>query len=166
LTNEGYGTEVAWDISSLGLIPGHTYRVQVIVHDGDQNKCGGDAGQGCATIYIPTNSNITAVESGPKQTATKESEAAVTATNTEEELKVTVMPNPSTTFFTLKLESKYETPVNIRVMDGRGRVVDARSKVGANSTLQIGHNYSSGTYYAELIQGNTRKVVQLVKARG
>jgi hypothetical protein len=76
------------------------------------------------------------------------------------------MPNPSTTFFTLKLESKYETPVNMRVMDGRGRVVDAKSKIGANSTIQIGHNYSSGTYYAELIQGTQRKVVQLIKARG
>jgi hypothetical protein len=97
--------------------------------------------------------------------ATSETVSAKT-TNTEEELKVTVMPNPSTTYFTLKLESKYETPVNLRVMDGTGRVVDARSKLGANSTLQIGHNYSSGTYYAELIQGNTRKVVQLIKGRG
>jgi hypothetical protein len=52
------------------------------------------------------------------------------------------------------------------VMDAQGRVVDARSKIGANSTIQIGHNYSSGTYYAELIQGTKRKVVQLIKGRG
>ncbi|MDB5210047.1 MAG: type sorting protein, partial [Sediminibacterium sp.] len=89
-----------------------------------------------------------------------------TTVSTEEELKVTVMPNPSTTFFTLKLESKYQTPVNMRVMDGRGRVVDAKSKIGANSTIQIGHNYSSGTYYVELIQGTKRKLVQLIKGRG
>jgi hypothetical protein len=76
------------------------------------------------------------------------------------------MPNPSTTYFTLKLESKYQTPVELRVMDGTGRVVDAKSKLGANSSVQIGHNYSSGTYYAELIQGTQRKVVQLIKARG
>ncbi len=81
----------------------------------------------------------------------------------EEELKVTVMPNPSTTYFTLKIESKYNTPVDIRVMDGRGRVIDSRSKLGANSTVQIGTNYSSGTYYAELIQGEKRRVVPLVK---
>ncbi len=96
--------------------------------------------------------------------ATKE--ATTEVATTEEELKVTVMPNPSTTYFTLKLESKYETPVNMRVMDGRGRVVDARSKIGANSTIQIGHNYSSGVYYAELIQGSKRKVVQLIKGKG
>jgi hypothetical protein len=85
---------------------------------------------------------------------------------TEEELKVIVLPNPTTTYFTLKFETKYETPLNLRVMDGSGRVVDARSKIGANSTLQIGHNYSSGTYYAEIIQGGKRKVMQLIKVRG
>ena len=90
----------------------------------------------------------------------------VAVAGTEEELKVTVMPNPSTTYFTLKLESKYATDVNMRVMDASGRVVDAKSKIGSNSTIQIGHNYSSGTYYAELLQGTKRKVVQLIKGRG
>jgi len=103
-------------------------------------------------------------------TSTQSTEQAVTketlVSSTEEELKVTVMPNPSTTYFTLKLESKYETPVNMRVMDASGRVVDAKSKIGSNSTFQIGHNYSSGTYYAEMIQGTKRKVVQLIKGRG
>ncbi|MEO7530362.1 MAG: T9SS type A sorting domain-containing protein, partial [Sediminibacterium sp.] len=89
-----------------------------------------------------------------------------TITTSEEELKVTVLPNPSTTYFSLKIESKYATPVSLRVMDGRGRVVDAKSKVGSNSTIQIGHNYASGTYYAEMIQGTQRKMVQLIKARG
>jgi hypothetical protein len=93
-------------------------------------------------------------------------EASVKAVTSEEELKVTVMPNPSTSYFTLKFASRYETPLSMRVMDGAGRVVDAKSKIGANSTIQIGHNYSSGTYYAEIIQGGTRKVIQLIKVRG
>jgi hypothetical protein len=163
LVNEGYGAEVVWNISSLGLTPGHTYRVQVIVHDGDQNKIGGDAGQACTTIYIPTNTALTTVVTGTTQKAT--TETAVTKT-TEEELKVTVAPNPSTTYFTLKLESRSALPVNLRVMDARGRVVDAKSKLGANSTIQVGHGYSSGIYYAELIQGGTRRVVQLIKGKG
>ena len=50
--NEGYGTLVRWDVSSLGLIPGHIYRIQVIVHDGDQNKVGGDCGSMCTTTMI------------------------------------------------------------------------------------------------------------------
>ena len=110
--------------------------------------------------------NTTVQNSVVANTATTTKEGGIETATTEEELKVTVLPNPSTTYFTLKLESKYTTPVNLRVMDANGRVVDARSKLGANSTLQIGHYYSSGTYYAEMIQGTQRKVVQLIKGRG
>ncbi len=60
LTNEGYGAEVRWNISDLAsqgiqLVAGHTYRFYVIVHDGDQNKAGGDCGQASFTYtYNPT----------------------------------------------------------------------------------------------------------------
>ena len=53
LTNQGYGAEIRWDISSLGLQPGHTYRLYFMDHDGDQNHSGGDSGQGCAFITMP-----------------------------------------------------------------------------------------------------------------
>ncbi|MHB8573001.1 MAG: hypothetical protein ACYDAY_08610 [Candidatus Dormibacteria bacterium] len=48
-----YGTEVRWSLSSLGLVAGHTYRIQTILHDGDQNKSGGDAGEACVALTIP-----------------------------------------------------------------------------------------------------------------
>jgi hypothetical protein len=111
----------------------------------------------CAATPVPVQYNAAGIIT-QANVVTKES-----AVTTEEELKVTVMPNPTTTYFTLKLESKYATPVNMRVMDGRGRVVDARSEIGSNSTLQIGQNYAGGTYYAEMIQGSRRKLVQLIK---
>jgi hypothetical protein len=44
LSNEGFGAESRWNVA---LIPGHSYRLQVIVHDGDQNKVGGDSGEAC-----------------------------------------------------------------------------------------------------------------------
>jgi hypothetical protein len=47
LANEGYGAEVRWEVA---LSPGHSYRLQVLVHDGDQNKGGGDSGEACV-IY-------------------------------------------------------------------------------------------------------------------
>jgi uncharacterized repeat protein (TIGR01451 family) len=57
LQSLGFGTEFRWNVNSLtvGGLPlqsGHTYRVQVIVHDGDQNKSGGDVGQACALIKL------------------------------------------------------------------------------------------------------------------
>ena len=53
LSNEGYGAEARWNVSDLGLQPGHAYRLQFMVHDGDQNKAGGDSGQGCLTVVMP-----------------------------------------------------------------------------------------------------------------
>jgi hypothetical protein len=44
LANEGYGAEARWNVQ---LVPGHSYRLQVLVHDGDQNKGGGDSGEAC-----------------------------------------------------------------------------------------------------------------------
>ena len=31
----------------MTLTQGHSYRIQVMVHDGDQNKVGGDSGEAC-----------------------------------------------------------------------------------------------------------------------
>lgn len=84
---------------------------------------------------------------------------------TEEALQITVLPNPSTTYFTLKLSSRYTAPVTMRVVDESGRVVDTKSGIGANSTIQIGHAYLSGTYFAEMTQGTQRKLLKLIKIR-
>jgi len=114
----------------------------------------------CGSAPVTVTSTVTGITQSVN--AEKEIPEAITST---EELKITVMPNPSTTYFTLKLESKYQESVSMKVMDGSGRVVDARSKLASNGTIQIGHNYSSGTYYAEMIQGARRKVVQLIKVK-
>jgi hypothetical protein len=38
LKNEGCGGEARWNVSDLGLTAGHAYRLQFMVHDGDQNR--------------------------------------------------------------------------------------------------------------------------------
>jgi len=53
LKDEGYGAEVKWLSSALQLQPGHVYRLQFMVHDGDQNNGGGDVGQACFNAVIP-----------------------------------------------------------------------------------------------------------------
>jgi hypothetical protein len=52
LTNQGWGAEARWTVS---LAAGHSYRVQVIVHDGDQNKAGGDSGEACVLFCSGSN---------------------------------------------------------------------------------------------------------------
>ena len=53
LANEGYGAEARWNVQ---LVPGHSYRLQVLVHDGDQNKGGGDSGEACVLFCAGADS--------------------------------------------------------------------------------------------------------------
>jgi hypothetical protein len=50
----GFGSEVRWNVSSLGLQQGHAYRMVFMVHDGDQNQSGGDSGEACMTVVVPS----------------------------------------------------------------------------------------------------------------
>jgi hypothetical protein len=48
--SSAYTAQVDFEV---GLISGHSYRLQVIVHDGDQRR-GGDSGEGCVTFCAGT----------------------------------------------------------------------------------------------------------------
>jgi len=74
--NEGYGAAISWTVADLGVQEGRTYRVQFMVHDGDQNKSGGDVGEQCAIVHISrtppcppaevaSSTTIAATESNP-----------------------------------------------------------------------------------------------------
>ena len=79
LKNEGYGSEIRWNVDSLRvclvakpecnnmvgtastdpadptladpLLHNHIFRITFMVHDGDQNKTGGDVGENCLTVF-------------------------------------------------------------------------------------------------------------------
>jgi hypothetical protein len=53
LMDLGFGAEARFVVS---LTKGHTYRLQVMVHDGDQRKVGGDSGQACILYCAGTSS--------------------------------------------------------------------------------------------------------------
>jgi hypothetical protein len=61
-TNLGYKTEVRWTLSQLKdengnpVQSGHSYRVVFMLHDGDQNNSGGDTGEACVNLTIPSPS--------------------------------------------------------------------------------------------------------------
>ncbi len=82
----------------------------------------------------------------------------------ESELKVVVMPNPSSDYFTLIVKSNnLEEPVSVRIMDLNGKML-ATYKTGINTNLKVGEaRWANGTYFAEVTQGGERKVVRLVK---
>jgi uncharacterized repeat protein (TIGR01451 family) len=90
--NEGYGSEVTWGVSGLmaydptthtyvALQPGHTYRVQSITHDTDENKGNGDVGEVCTTFSVAPGASIQIV---------KKADAAVVNVGQQIGFKVTV----------------------------------------------------------------------------
>ena len=54
-------------------------------------------------------------------------------------------------------------PVSFKVIDILGRSVEQKQNIHANSTITIGHLYRPGVYMIEVIQGNERQVLRLVK---
>jgi len=59
LSNLGYAAEIRFNLGNLldrngnPLQANHAYRFEFMVHDGDQNKTGGDSGENCVTGVIP-----------------------------------------------------------------------------------------------------------------
>jgi trimeric autotransporter adhesin len=73
-------------------------------------------------------------------------------------------PNPSTSQFNLQLQSSDRLQkVQVRVFDMSGRTVQQFNNLSANQTLQIGSNYRPGMYIVEMIQGDNRKQLKLIK---
>ncbi len=88
---------------------------------------------------------------------------AGTAVPTLEKLYVNVMPNPTIKYFNLVMNSEDPATVSLKVSDMSGRIIESHDKMQPTGILQMGHDWKAGTYFAEVIQGNQRKVVKLIK---
>jgi len=80
-----------------------------------------------------------------------------------DKLKVNVFPNPSRNYFMLQTASESSKKIILKVYNQDGKLVETRSAITANGIFQLGQYYRKGTYLAELVQGNQRIVVKLVK---
>jgi hypothetical protein len=82
----------------------------------------------------------------------------------KERLALQVMPNPSATYFRLRLTSNNDKlPMSMQVIDQYGRLIEIKSGIAANSTFRLGDRYRPGMYYVEAIHGKIKTTVKLVK---
>ena len=84
-------------------------------------------------------------------------------TQQTEVFTVTAMPNPSTCDFTLHITGNCAEPIMIRIMDISGKEMSITKLKGKVAYTTLGGNLKSGTYFAEVIQGNNRQTVKLIK---
>jgi hypothetical protein len=79
-------------------------------------------------------------------------------------LNVKASPNPSISQFTLKMESdNIKEPINLRVMNIFGNVIEVKTKLYSGQTMLMGNNYRPGVYIVEVSQGENKKQLKLIK---
>lgn len=86
----------------------------------------------------------------------------------KEEFDVNAYPNPSNGYFNLTIKSSDNTtPVNVRIVDVNGTAITLFPNVQViknNSLLKVDiTRLVAGVYFAEVIQGDKRKTLKLVK---
>ena len=79
-------------------------------------------------------------------------------------LYASALPNPSSNYFNVVISSNDPTPVTVRVFDMSGRVVEVHEKIAATGILRMGSNWRGGIYFAEVIQGEQRRIIRMIKA--
>lgn len=84
---------------------------------------------------------------------------------TNNSFNIQVFPNPSTTTFTLKMESDLAEYATLVVVNEYGQIVELRNNIWPGQTIVLGSKYLPGIYYAEFIQKNVKKAVKLFKSK-
>ena len=116
---------------------------------------------GTDTTTVATETTQTTETTVAKQTPTKPvKEEAANAV----QLTVNISPNPSTGNFNILINSSDANPVSIKVTDISGRLIEAYEQVTSGRPLRLGQTWKSGIYFAEVVQGDQRRVLKLVKA--
>lgn len=78
-------------------------------------------------------------------------------------LAVTALPNPAFHQFVVVMASKHPQPITLRVYNSNGALVETRGNIAPNTTILLGGNYNAGIYYLEIIQGNRRQILKVMK---
>jgi hypothetical protein len=98
---------------------------------------------GCATTFTANTNNTT------KQSALKS-------------MSVNVHPNPTTSSFNVQVSTTDSRALDISVLDVEGRKIKS-FKSAPYQTINIGNELKAGVYMVEVLQGNDKKVVRVVK---
>ena len=111
-------------------------------------------------VVLLTNTwNSTTVASSPSERVPEPENSG------PRDLQVKVLANVSSEDFILSTQSGRSGPLQFRVVDISGRVLEKRTNLPANGTLQVGQNYRPGIYFIEVRQENQIKKLKVIKQR-
>jgi uncharacterized delta-60 repeat protein len=78
-------------------------------------------------------------------------------------LHAVLSPNPTTTHFVLRVQGHTNKPLQIKIFDAVGRMIESKINVAANNPIRLGDNYRPGVYYAEVSQDRERVTLKMIK---
>jgi hypothetical protein len=79
-------------------------------------------------------------------------------------LIVKAFPNPTSSQFFVNIQSSNSVdPIQLRVFDLYGRTLESRQQVPAGSSVQLGETYKAGIYFIEVMQGDKKQQLKLIK---
>ncbi len=111
-----------------------------------------------SVVVISGNNNSNITKSSTSQKAGIEA----TAPEVSNDLNIIAFPNPSTNNFSITVNGNSKEKFVMQVVDMHGRVIETRN-VSANSIIQFGNRYNSGTYFVRILQGKRHKELKLIK---
>lgn len=118
----------------------------------DANKCTGSV---TLTISAPAGCNsVAAVSVASASTSGGKSLSY--------NLYTTVLPNPSSTEFTLLIKSDRQETVEIRVLDMYGKTVHS-AKGSVNDAYHFGSRFTAGLYIVQILQNDKIKTIKIIK---
>jgi hypothetical protein len=123
------------------------------------NQAGDDDNSPLTTLL--TSGNIAIVAN--KKTGTVNRMDVVEEVNRPSALLIDVLSNPSRNNFTLKFRGVSGEPLQVRVTDVAGRVIEWKTSMDPNSSYSFGAKYQKGVYYVEIVQGGERQIRRLIR---
>ena len=156
---DGYGNEDKWKESTGPAPAGYVL-------------LGGDCKDNNAAIHpgaveIPGNKkddNCNGEVDEVLITSTTRSAVQETVPLVSTAFNVLVSPIPSRSTFNVYLKGgDLAEKVMVRVFDHVGRLVEVHAGCTIGQLLRIGEKYAKGLYIVEAVQGNTRKIVKIIK---
>lgn len=81
----------------------------------------------------------------------------------DDQLKISILQNPTQNQFALTTKSSSNKPLNITILNDAGQAVEQKNGIAPNSSVYFGSTYQPGIYYIQVIQGGTKQTLKLIK---
>ncbi|MFT3911998.1 MAG: T9SS type A sorting domain-containing protein [Ferruginibacter sp.] len=164
-------TSVTWTVPSGGTITSGQGTISINVTYSTSIILGSVTATGknnCSTGSARSTSVLLGLCLGAKTTGKGENIPATSESKVEEKevngLDVAVMPNPTYNTFKLIVTSNdNKTATYLRITDMSGKLLEMRQGIVPGQAITLGNNYMKGIYIGEIIQGNNRKIIKLIK---